>query len=125
MREIKFRIWRDGKMQQLHQLNAYDNHLFNAPDDREFIMQFTGLSDKNGKDIYEGDILGVDCHMADDYTGKETIEVQKLPVRWDEVRAMFTVYCPSAIVKTNWGHIPYQGYIIGNIYENPELIKTN
>ena len=46
-RQIKFRFWRDNKMQMAHQLNAYDNYNFSG--DGEILMQFTGLLDKNGK----------------------------------------------------------------------------
>ena len=87
-------------------------------------MQFTGLLDKNGKEIYEGDIIQVN----DEYR----------LVEWDEHRMQF-----MAIGQTTWtgekgksGNPKVAGdelkdfrqhlisEIIGNIYENPELLKT-
>jgi len=62
MREIKFRAWHNGKMIQgvgvyegtaIIDINEDSPYLWTAE-----VMQFTGLHDKNGKEIYEGDILG-------------------------------------------------------------------
>lgn len=83
------------------------------------LLQYTGLKDKNGKEIYEGDI--VRAMRVDDY---------------------FTDDKPCAIIKaiTITIHTEVSGYkqggpdgstrftdiqIIGNIYENPELLTTN
>lgn len=56
-REIKFRMWRDGKMHKLREMHTdeSDNFCFQKAEQDGVIMQFTGLKDKNGKDIYEGD----------------------------------------------------------------------
>lgn len=134
MREIKFRAW-DKKTKQMF-LNYASNTLsdgginvvrFHASSDllcaNWELMQFTGLKDKNGKEIYEGDILGQDCSMVDDYTGKASIEVQKLVVRWGKERLCWSVYCPDAMIKDDWNNIPRNAYVIGNIYENPELLE--
>jgi uncharacterized phage protein (TIGR01671 family) len=86
-------------------------------------MQFTGVNDNSGKGIYEGDILAQDCKMVDDYSGKESNEVQKLVVRWSTEKAAWSVYAPDAVSKKDWGYIPRGAAVIGNIYENPELIN--
>ena len=62
-------------------------------------MQFTGLKDTNGKEIYEGDILG-------DVWGNKGVVV------WDKGIARF-----NKVGGCEWAEI------IGNIYENPELVK--
>ncbi len=104
-RIIKFRAWEkpdptvkfEGKMHYDIQ-SVLDKWL--DSDDYE-IMQFTGLLDKSGKEIYEGDI--VEWKHPNSY-GKEE-------VKW--VNTGF--YIPG--VGTNYSEI------IGNIYENSELLK--
>ena len=81
------------------------------------LMQSTGLVDKNGKEIFEGDILAVE---ADD-------EVVNVNVLWDKKHALFIFKSKkyneeellAELVEDNACPIE----IIGNIYENPELLK--
>ncbi|RDU22859.1 YopX family protein, partial [Anaerosacchariphilus polymeriproducens] len=75
------------------------------------LMQYTGLSDKNGKEICEGDIC----------IGKRGGSSYAFEVKWDEIDTRFLGYTSS-------GYICYVGQepsveVIGNIYENQELIK--
>lgn len=81
------------------------------------LMQSTGLVDKNGKEIFEGDILAVE---ADD-------EVVNVNVLWDKKHALFIFKSKkyneeellAELVEDNACPIE----IIGNIYKNPELLK--
>ena len=66
-------------------------------------MQYTGLKDKNGKEIYEGDIIDI---------GDKVVEVS-------DIYSFREIYLVHGLKD---GHKIY-GEIIGNIYENPELIK--
>ena len=75
------------------------------------LMQFTGLKDKNGKDIYEGDI----CKAI--YTGSSAM-VYKNQIEWNESEYSFSF--ANAPLWT-WEQIE----VIGNIYEHPELIKQH
>lgn len=81
------------------------------------LMQSTGLLDKNGKEIFEGDILAFE-------TDDEMINVN---VFWDEEHALFMFESKkykeqeslAELVENN----TYPFEIIGNIYENPELLE--
>ena len=78
------------------------------------LMQSTGLVDKNGKEIFEGDIL--------DYKGRKAL------VRWHGSYASFIYRFVDELQKRNTEWKPlYLAYmkceIIGNIYENPELLE--
>ena len=81
-------------------------------------MQFTGLHDKNGKEIYEGDII--EFHSIDG-----NIPAIRLPVAWDEKSCGF--HCSntrnSRGVDMASGYDTISGEIIGDIYQNPELIN--
>lgn len=81
------------------------------------IMQFTGLLDKNGKEIYEGDIYCV----ADNVT----YEVRFITDESRETVCGFGLYNPknkeAFIIDT---YAIKFGKVIGNIYENPELLTT-
>lgn len=88
------------------------------------IMQYTGLKDKNGKEIYEGDILENPNYPKDEW--------ERCEVKWHGEFARFGLdfYSP-------YGGEGYTGreqhidrfvsevgcYVIGNIYENPELLN--
>lgn len=77
------------------------------------IMQFTGLLDKNGKEIYEGDV--VRALGASVNTG--VVEFQSLNSNGYPVNGYI------ANCKGDWLNIWPSGEIIGNIYENPDLLK--
>ena len=127
MREIKFRTWdnccnapeyREDGMSDLLETNTFGNLLRFSdaikelwPDD--VLMQYTGLKDKNGKEIYEGDIL----KDKDGAKGKIywriygwDVSVYSKPNNFD---------WPAWAVPVRWIELE----VIGNIYENPELLE--
>ena len=106
MREIKFRIWNGLKM-----CGPYD--LWNVGDwSCDVIpMQYTGLKDKNGKEIYEDDLLLCDNRRI-------------VKVVWSEANASFdTIYVSDKDREAYFGALNnwawyYRASIIGNIHEN-------
>lgn len=83
------------------------------------IMQYTGLKDKNGKEIYEGDILKFDKQEWYRSPIKSYEDIEREPEHYSEVKWF----------RDGWSydgsHSDLDTYceIIGNIYENPELLK--
>ncbi len=140
MREIKFRAWdRDHKrfvyfdFSDLESMNTmFDNDgLTEYCDFYGMYQQFTGLYDKNGKEIYEGDIVETTL------TGKKPPHPNAYPklttvVTYNEKLGGFIPFCYPQIVVTK-GNFSVdrpllstlvESYeVIGNIYENPRLIK--
>lgn len=82
--------------------------------DPETIGQYTGLKDKNGKKIFEGDIV---CH---DF-GEKQIGKQYAIVKWSEKYASFQLKPIDDWMFCNLSDVE----VIGNIYDNPELEVTN
>ena len=118
-REIKFRQWFSPCMYYNPYICVDDEHGSYINDDLTYyeLMQYTGLKDKNGREIYEGDI--VDVIMWD----KKTTEV----VRWDEIG-----FFPWTATNVHADDLDFYATsrkaedieVIGNIYENPELLKS-
>ena len=103
MREIKFRAWDKDKSEMIEweALRMTYASFLNTPNDWLYdCMQYTGLNDKNGKEIYEGDLYQIE--------GLGLIEV-----KWLDGDDGY--YC--------WNIGRNDGEVIGNIYENPELLE--
>lgn len=84
-------------------LNGYDN----TP--KHQLMQFTGLQDRNGKDIYEGDILKFADGLKPQF------------VKWSQWTAGFTTAIHEHSGTTG---LHRNCEVIGNIYSNPELLEA-
>lgn len=115
MRKIKFRAWDGNKMVRAHTLEFLDNGVnvnahIGVP--ISYLMQYTGLKDCDGVEIYEGDII----QMSHRHTGAyEVVWFQSdLGCGWRKRRNDSTtdIGTECCVMK-----------VIGNIHQNPELIK--
>jgi uncharacterized phage protein (TIGR01671 family) len=102
--------------------------------DPDTVGQYTGLKDKNGQEIYEGDILSFDGNMtADNSMGAEPNgfiydENSKHAVVWNETLALWELNFAEDEIwkyKRDTRGLMIDGHckVIGNIYENPELLE--
>ncbi len=115
MREIKFRAWdkENKKMFEPSELVQEPNLVVGYLDssgcpktyDNIELMQFTGLQDKNGKDIYEEDII-----KRTSLINGQIREIKEI-VRW-EIGFSFVGFPITSSYE-----------IIGNVFENPELLE--
>jgi uncharacterized phage protein (TIGR01671 family) len=129
MREIKFRAWDGERMKEVTSMGWIDGELdyistpnSSAPADEFNLMQYTDLKDKNGKEIFEGDVFNLSHKSKNiyfvEYKNDRFWLSQKSedndPDMWSDhyYRITLPVYCKN-----------YE--IIGNIYENPELLDNN
>ena len=116
MREFKFRAWDGMNMFNLYNISRFALHpdldvdgvFVPFCDDME-IMQYTGLKDKNSKEIYEGDIVKITRHWS-----KTMSLIQEVIYEG----ATFSPFDDS-----DWGWVSSESEVIGNIYENPELLS--
>ena len=152
MREIKFRAWDSRRQAMLPNVAVYHHSLGNsvlvrpsafeyAPDDRRngnwkkddyglyysddntvILMQYTGLKDKKGVEIYEGDIIKAK-HDDGRYDTGEVVYGSK---------GAFCLYLPTVATGIKSPLLNYihgmmfaesDFEVIGNLYENPELLK--
>lgn len=119
MRDIRFRAWLKYEKfmeESLIIINDFAYWLDGQNDGRFILMQFTGLHDKNGKEIYEGDI--------GEYMDGEKI----IRVRWSDIQARFVM---DKWHEGKWidcfynfnEEVALDLNVIGNIYENGDLLK--
>ncbi len=115
-REIKFRAWdRIDYMSKPFTVNDLQNNRIRFTSDC-YVMQFTGLHDKNGKEIYEGDIVS----FMDDETIPNQKQQRSVQVFWWNEFSKFDL-------KNTHKELNFltqdEFEIIGNIHQHRELLK--
>jgi uncharacterized phage protein (TIGR01671 family) len=126
-REIKFRAWNDSSKKfvttdfvirndgpYILTYDCHNGHMksWSSPYDKFILQQYTGLKDKNGDEIYEGDIVKAtsDQYENENFVGK---------VIFDE--GCFLTWINKNDIRGIWGEDDIE--VVGNIFENPELLK--
>jgi uncharacterized phage protein (TIGR01671 family) len=120
MRTIKFRAWNDPTSEMLYSDDFTFSEFFHEIyplNKNSGLMQFTGLLDKNGKEIYEGDILHSETWGRNSRCLNPYHVVEWRDVGWvaSGYNGTMNVH-PELTVKQDFE-------VIGNTYENPELLK--
>lgn len=111
MREIKFRAWDTDNLEMSEPFKLiHDMELYS---DQHIVMQYTGLTDKNGKEIYEGDIIKCSYCEKDFGVVEYQTHMHRFGLQWPENK------CANARLTD----IDHWAEVIGNIYENPELLE--
>jgi uncharacterized phage protein (TIGR01671 family) len=106
-RELKFRAWNKHSMlysETYATLSRFFQKLDCIEDENYILMQYTGLKDKNGKEIYEGDI----CREI--FQGEYVGEVMFTPTQ--------------GYLVANRPIWPHDIEVIGNIWEHPDLLEV-
>lgn len=141
MRELKFRVWikdeeryYDESDEESYTIVPNGNVTYTSEayeEDGVFytdttnatnnvvVEQYTGLKDKNGKEIYEGDVVHYTEKIAPNKSS--TYEVY-----YDQLHAMYALSPVDGKIDVGefYGYIMRQQYeVIGNIHENPELLE--
>ncbi|MFE9945435.1 YopX family protein [Bacillus velezensis] len=131
MREIKFRAWDENSQEMIYEVGITPEGIpYSIPENAEgcdqfnyFLtchkMQYTGLKDKNGREIYEGDIVKV-TNSAKEICG---IDIGIGKVEWLTKWGFWNV----SNIENGLGDLLFHGHVevIGNIYEDPELLEAS
>ena len=114
MREIKFRAWVKSEKAMIQHREVIERaHLqFNdSLNNTDIVMQYTGLKDKNNVEIFEGDLLhcpSIELAYYKVVFDNGCFELYHRLSRWGLLSRLYELTEPE---------------VIGNIYENPELLK--
>lgn len=127
MREIKFRAW--DKENEIYLYNVQNTHdtvydeccFGDFLDNKRYdVEQFTGLTDMNGKEIYEGDVVNV-TWSRDDTEGENYV------IAYDPNNDGYPTFdfvdWYEDMNGLSYAYIDGQITVIGNQFENPELLK--
>ena len=137
-REIKFRAWIEGRMEEVETIGFIKpNEICPNEMGENPVMQYTGLKDKNGKEIYEGDIIHYYVKAERRYRGEQKVTYDERKIvswgAWTDDEYGYKIYTwllgsqylmeENDYINPYWDAIEEKFEVIGNIHENPELLK--
>ena len=118
-REIKFRVWFPNHDKMWFTDMFHMKHLIRKENRKDYpIMQYTGLKDKFGKEIYEGDIVG-------SYSSIGVVKYGECFINGQEYDCWGFYLDDEDKELLRYSEQKYSDYkIIGNIYESPKLLEN-
>ena len=136
MRELKFRAWDKEELEMISPdklLTLYNNRFLNeilVSDKKVTLMQYTGLKDRNGVEIYEGDIVQVSGSDGYYVTAKVVYECGAFWFYAKNISLVFEEDCDNMVMLGSMyiehgdgGDALDMVEVVGNIHQNPDLLR--